>query len=208
MQLSNFNKLVGLVTIAGASSTMTMTQAAATGSMTNSDGNMVSKLVYVGNDYNVELYLGHERTEANKGLFTIDSGSAQFIVNGDACTEELCTGPAGDPLKQFKTPPASDIVYPDLSILYGDGSGYHFNVYQAPVTIPSGQTIKKANIAYNFKAIPNTSSGTTDNFNDQGQGIIGLSVPCQASPSGAATITETIKEDGLGVNSFTACLKQ
>ena len=200
MLLSNFKKMIGLVTIAVVSSY----QEPAARSMTNSDGNMVSKLSHQTGDYNAELYLGTERTEANKGLFTIDTGSASFIVNGNGCQEELCVGPTSDPLKQFKTPPPSEIVYPKLNIEYGDGTGYYFNVYQGPVTIPSGQTVKKANIAYNYAL----RGDRTDNFNTQGQGIIGLSVPCLSEPTDADTLTESIERDGLGVNSFTTCLNK
>jgi len=82
--------------------------------------------------------------------------------------------------------------------------GYYFNVYQGPVTIPSGQTVKKANIAYNYAL----RGDRVDNFNTQGQGIVGLSVPCMSYPTNASTLTESIEADGLGVNSFTTCLNK
>lgn len=147
-----------------------------------------SRLVYDG-DYNVELFLGNEQTEQANGFFTIDSGSSKIIVNGKRCKKDLCTKSAsGRRLKQFTPPALSEMKYPYQFEVYGDNSGYAYNVYSMNVTIPGGKTIPGVEVGYNFHAVPNVNQkpfNATDNFkaNPQGpgaQGIFGLAFDCQA----------------------------
>lgn len=174
---------------------------------------MVSQLNYDGGDYNVELYLGKNKTSENKGFFTVDSGSGNFIVNGADCTSALCkfmnpkdkTGP----LKQFPNPPESEMKVADQSIGYGDHSGYEFNIYSHDVTIPTGQTVKNANVCYNKHAFPNSypppGTGKTDNFALQKQGIIGIAPDCSSMGQMPELLT-SIAEDNMGQNTATMCL--
>lgn len=168
---------------------------------------LMSNLFYNGFDYQVELYLG-DISEANQGNFTIDSGSANFIVNGAGCNENLCTD-----YKQFTPPPSADKTSQTFSISYGDGSGYKGDVYNGKATFPSGVSVTTP-ICYNNDATPNPSTGKTDNFNEHAQGIIGLAYDCISSrePTSSPvleTITESIVSNGLSEeDGFAACLNK
>ena len=133
-------------------------------------GVTVSNLNYNG-VYNVELFLGNQVNEASQGNFTVDTGSASFIVNGDRCTDLICSD-----YKQFPNPTSKPVV--NDTIGYGDGSGYDYNVYRAPVTFKNGETINDVFIAYNYNATANPITNMTDNFDKDTQGIIGLAHSC------------------------------
>lgn len=162
-----------------------------------------SPLSYKAGGYQALLYLGGEVNEENYGLFTIDTGSSNFIVNSYDCTEDIC--------KQYKqySEPKSKPLYTDKKIFYADGSGYTFDVFSTQVVVPgsSNYIVVDTDVGYVTGARPNPLSGKADNFDNAKEGIIGLGFSEISEPYGLQNLVDVLYSQGLTESkAFSICL--